>query len=76
MIPTRFMPRNFTDRHLAQMQEKVGTKVKVLVNLKPVERTLQEDSQGFYISLSGQRVAVRPDPAMLNASHLVGLIIK
>lgn len=76
MIPNRFMPSNFTDRHLAQMQEKVGTKVKVLVNLKPVERTLQEDSQGFYISLSGQRVAVRPDSEMLNASHLVGLVVK
>ena len=76
MIPNRFMPSNFTDRHLAQMQEKVGNKVEVLVNLKPVERVLKEDSQGFYILLKSQRVAVRPDPEMLNASHLVGLVVK
>lgn len=76
MIPERFKPEEFKARHLEQMQAMVGTKVKVLVNLKPVERILKEDSQGFYFSLKSKRVAVRPEAEMLNASHLVGLIIK
>lgn len=58
------------------MQSMVGTKVKVLVNLKPVERVLKEDTNGFYIEMKSKRVAVRPDPEMINASHLVGLVIK
>lgn len=76
MIPTRFLPQSFKQRHQEQMSEMVGKKVKVLVNLKPIERVLKEDSRGFYFLLKSKRIAVRPDPEMLNASHLVGLIIK
>ena len=76
MITKRFHPQSFNNRHLEQMRDMVGTKVKVLVNLKPVERVLKEDADGFYIEMKNKRVIVRPDPEMLNASHLVGLIIK
>lgn len=75
MIPTKFNPQLFNNRHLEQMRLMIGTKVKILVNLKPVERVLLEDVDGFYFMLKGKRVAVRPDPYMLNA-HLVGLVIK
>ena len=75
MIPKRFHPQSFNNRHLEQMSKMAGTKVKVLVNLKPVERVLKEDADGFYIEMKNKRVIVRPDPEMLNASHLVGLVI-
>lgn len=75
MIPTKFNPQSFSVKHLEQMRSMIGTKVKVLVNLKPVERVLHEDVDGFYFMSKGKRVAVRPDPHTLNA-YLVGLVIK
>ena len=75
MIPKRFHPSEFDQSHVETMTSWADEKkkVKVLVELKPVERVLKEDSIGFYIEIKGQRVAVRPDPNILGATCLVGL---
>lgn len=72
----RFKPENFKKEHLEKIQELVGTKVKVLVELKPVIRVLNEDHQGFFIRSKGERVAVRPENNLSRFVSLVGLVIK
>lgn len=71
----RFNPENFKSNHFIEMRNMVGYKVKVLVGLKPVIRVLKEDWNGFFITLNGDRVAVRPDYNEVSVHGLVGLKI-